>query len=190
MFSDMDPLARSQWSTARTVAGFAQAAPNDVLMAFGEEELRRAGTGRALDLGCGAGRNLVPLARLGWSVVGTDLSWPMLVAAAARTREDRLNNHLHLILAPMDSIPARDRSFDAEYLPPQMEPVAGEPFVFTPFSGEPQCFLTEAQLVAELGDVGFTPEPRVPLREYNRRQPGALSAGTLPVIYEAAFRRT
>jgi SAM-dependent methyltransferase len=81
-------------------------------MAFGEEELRRAESGCALDLGCGAGRNAVPLARLDWSVVGTDLSWPMLVAAAARTREDRLNNHLHLILAPMDRIPARDGSFD------------------------------------------------------------------------------
>jgi hypothetical protein len=42
MFSNMDPLAGSQWSTPRTVAGFAQSAPNDVLMAFGEEELRRA----------------------------------------------------------------------------------------------------------------------------------------------------
>ena len=230
MFSNMDPLAGSNWSTPRTVAGFAQSAPNGVLMAFGEEELRRAGSGWTLDLGCGAGRNAVPLARLGWSVVGTDLSWPMLVAAAARKREDRLNNHLHLILAPMDSIPARDGSFDlvvahgiwnlarsaAQFrraiaeaarvakpgaglfvftfsrntFPSQMEPVAGEPFVFTEFSGEPQCFLTEAQLVAELGDVGFTPEPRVPFREYNRPQPGALSTGTLPVIYEAAFRRT
>jgi SAM-dependent methyltransferase len=225
----MDPLAGSQWSTPRTVAAFAQSSPNAVLMAFADEELRRIGSGRALDLGCGAGRNSVPLVRLGWSVVGTDLSWPMLVAAAARTREDHLNNHLHLILAPMESIPARDGRFDlviahgiwnlarsaAEFrraigeaarvakpgaglfvftfsrntLPPDMQPVAGEPFVFTQFSGEPQCFLTEAQLVAELSDAGFTPEPRVPLREYNRPQPGALSTGTLPVIYEAAFRR-
>jgi hypothetical protein len=66
--------------------------------------------------------------------------------------------------------------------------VAGEPFVFTQFSGEPQCFLTEAQLVAELGCVGFAPDPGVPFREYNRPQLGALSSGTKPVIYEAAFR--
>ena len=39
-----------------------------------------------------------------------------------------------------------------------MEPVAGEPFVFTQFSGQPQCFLTESQLVSELGIVGFTPD--------------------------------
>lgn len=199
-------------------------------MTFAEEQRLRAGNAWVLDLGCGAGRNAVPLARLGWKVVATDLSWPMLGAAASRSREDGLDDRLHLVLAPMENIPARDRSFDlviahgiwnlarsgAQFrrsigeaarvarpeaglfvftfsrntFPPQTEPVAGEPFVFTQFSGEPQCFLTEAQLVAEFGAVGFTPDPSVPFREYNRPQPGALSSGTLPVIYEAAFRRT
>jgi SAM-dependent methyltransferase len=225
----MDPLAGSQWSAAGTVAGFAKSGPNAVLVKFAEQELQRSGTARALDLGCGAGRNAVPLARLGWRVVGTDLSWPMICAAARRTREDRLDDRLHLILAPMESIPAKDRMFDlviahgiwnlarsaAQFrraldetarvakpgaalfvftfsrntFPAETKPVAGEPFVFTQFSGEPQCFLTEAQLVAELGRVGFAPDPGVPFREYNRPQPGALSTGTMPVIYEAAFRR-
>jgi SAM-dependent methyltransferase len=225
----MDPLAGSQWSAPGTVAGFARSAPNAVLMKFAEEELRRHDRGRVLDLGCGAGRNAVPLARLGWTVVGTDLSWPMLSAAAGRRREDRLDGRLHLILAPMESIPATDRSFDLviahgiwnlarsadqfrralgeaarvarpgiglfvftfsrNTFPPETRPVAGEPFVFTEFSGEPQCFLTEAQLVDELGRVGFSPDRSVPFREYNRPQPGALLSGTAPVIYEAAFRR-
>jgi SAM-dependent methyltransferase len=225
----MDPLAGSQWSAPGTVAGFAKSAPNAVLMTFAEEELRRSGSRRALDLGCGAGRNAIPLARLGWTVVGTDLSWPMLWAARTRMREDRLGDRLHLVLAPMENIPARDCSFDlviahgiwnlarsaAQFrqalgeaarlakpgaglfvftfsrntLPPQTDPVAGEPFVFTQFSGEPQCFLTEAQLVDELGRVGFVADPGVPLREYNRPKPGTLMTGTPPVIYEAAFRR-
>jgi SAM-dependent methyltransferase len=224
----MDPLAGSQWSAAGTVAGFAKSGPNAVLVKFAEQELRRSGTARALDLGCGAGRNAVPLARLGWRVVGTDLSWPMICAAARRTREDRLDDRLHLVLAPMESIPAKDRMFDlviahgiwnlarsaAQFrraldetarvakqgaalfvftfsrntFPAETEPVAGEPFVFSQFSGEPQCFLSEAQLVAELGRVGFAPDPGVPFREYNRPQPGFLSTGTMPVIYEAAFR--
>ena len=225
----MDPLAGSQWSAPGTVAGFAKSAPNAVLMTFAEEERRRAGSAWVLDLGCGAGRNAVPLARLGWNVVGSDLSWPMLCAAASRTREERLDGRLHLVLAPMESIPARDRSvdlviahgiwnlarsavqfrralgeaarvakpgaglfvftFSRNTFPPETEPVAGESFVFTQFSGEPQCFLTEAQLVAELGGVGFAPDPGVPFREYNRPPPGALSTGTMPLIYEAAFRR-
>ena len=110
--SGVDPLAGSQWSASDTVAGFAKSAPNAVLMTFAKEELRRPGHSRALDLGCGAGRNALPIAQLGWKVVGVDLSWPMLVAAATRVREDGLDDRLRLMLAPMDYLPARDRSFD------------------------------------------------------------------------------
>ena len=225
----MDPLADSQWSAPGTVAGFARSAPNVVLLSFAEEELKRAGGARAIDIGCGAGRNAVPLARLGWNVVGTDLSWPMLCAAASRTHEHGLDDRLHVVLAPMEHIPARDRSFDliiahgiwnlarsaAQFrraldeaarvakpgaglfvftfsrntLPAQIAPVAGEPFVFTEFSGEPQCFLTEAQLDAEVRRAGFVRDPGVPFHEYNLPKPGTLSTGKAPVIYEAAFRR-
>lgn len=222
-----DPLAGSAWSTPGTVAGFAQSPPNGVLMTFAEHELRRGGHTRALDIGCGAGRNAVPLARLGWHVTGIDLSWPMLCAAAERVRNDQLGSRLHLILGPMDALPVRDGSCDlviahgiwnlarsaAEFrrsvqeaaraartgaalfvftfsrhtIPDAAVPVAGEPFVFTQFSGQPQCFLTEEQLVSELAVAGFVREPSVPLTEYNRPRPGALAAGG-PVIYEAAFR--
>jgi ubiquinone/menaquinone biosynthesis C-methylase UbiE len=165
---------------------------------------------------------------MGWNVVGIDLSWPMLSATANRAREHRLDDRIHVVLAPMDRIPARDRSFDlviahgiwnlarsaAQFrraleegarvakpgaglfvftfsrntLPAQIAPVAGEPFVFTQFSGEPQCFLTEAQLDAELRRVGFVRDPSVRFHEYNVPKPVTLSTGTVPVIYEAAFR--
>ena len=224
----MDPLAGSQWSAPGTVAGFAQSAPNAVLMKFAEEELARRGSARLLDLGCGAGRNALPLARLGWNVVGTDLSWPMLCAAVSRAREQRLERRFHAVLAPMEIIPARDRSFDlviahgiwnlarsgAQFrtaldeaarvakpgaglfvftfsrntFPAETAPVAGETFVFTEFSGEPQCFLTETQLDTELRRVGFVRDPGVSFHEYNLPKPGTVSTGTAPVIYEAAFR--
>jgi SAM-dependent methyltransferase len=226
----VDPLAGSAWSEPATVAGFVQAPPNAVLLRFAEDELRRTGPARALDLGCGAGRNAIPLLRLGWDVIGLDLSWPMLSAAARRARAEGGAGHLHPVLAPMDRIPLRDRSvdlviahgiwnlarsamqfrqalreaarvarpaaglfvftFSRNTFPPETPPVAGEAFVFTQFSGEPQCFLTESQLVSELASVGFVPDPRVPLTEYNRARPGALPTGPKPVIYEAAFRRT
>lgn len=223
-----DPLAGSTWSAAGTVAGFATSPPNAVLMAFAERELRRGGDSYALDIGCGAGRNAVPLARLGWQVTGIDLSWPMLGAAAQRVRDDQLGDRVRLVLAPMDVLPVGDGScdlviahgiwnlarsvadfrravreaarvskigaglfvftFSRHTLPPEAEPVPGEAFVFTQFSGEPQCFLTEEQLVSELGAAGFVGEPSVPLSEYNRPRPGTLRGGA-PVIYEAAFRR-
>jgi len=108
----VDPLAGSSWSAPGTVAGFARSPPNDVLMRFALGELERLGTARVLDLGCGAGRNAVPLARAGFEVVGTDLSWPMLVAAAERARRDQVADRVRLVLTPMDQIPAPPKSFD------------------------------------------------------------------------------
>jgi SAM-dependent methyltransferase len=224
----VDPLA-SPWSAPATVAGFAQSPPNDVLMRFAAAELAGAGDAPcAVDLGCGAGRNGVPLASLGWHVVGVDLSLPMLHAAARRAAAERVPERLHLACAPMDALPLADASCDlliahgiwnlarsaAEFrralgearrvarpgaalfvftfsrhtLPGDLVPVAGEPFVFTEFSGQPQCFLTADQLLAELAAVGFEPDPGVTLRELNLPRPGALHRSTGPVIWEGGFR--
>jgi SAM-dependent methyltransferase len=191
------------------------------------EDLKCRPAGRALDIGCGAARNAVPLARLGWRVVGTDLSWPMVTAAQRRAVDDVPNHRLDVVQAPMTALPVQSGAFDlivahgiwnlarsaAEFrsgvaeaaraaapgallfvftfsrntLPPEAEPVAGESFVFTQFSGQPQCFLTESELVAELGAAGFVPDPGEPLVEHNRPKPGTLSGGA-PVIYEGGFR--
>jgi hypothetical protein len=80
-------------------------------------------------------------------------------------------------------------TFSRHTLGPAAEPVPGERFVFTQFSGQPQCFLTEEQLVAELETAGFDLEPGTALREYNRPLPGALVRPSGPVIYEGVFRR-
>jgi SAM-dependent methyltransferase len=222
-----DPLADSAWSRPATVAGFVGSPPNETLLRFAAGELR-ARTATAVDLGCGAGRNAVPLAAQGWTVVGLDLSLPMVEAAARRAREGAAAGRLHIALAPMDALPLRGGCADlivahgiwnlarsgAEFrravteavriakpqaalfvftfsrhtLPASAEPVSGETFVFTQFSGEPQCFLTEAQLTAELEAIGFVADSAVPLRELNRPGPNALAARGGPVIYEGAFR--
>ncbi len=218
----MDPLTESPWSTPATVAGFATAAPNLTLIDYAAHQLSQARSPRLLDIGCGAGRNAVPLARMGWHVAGTDLSRPMLQAAAAREGGHRLR----LVNAPMRALPIRGASMDfivahgiwnlarsgGEFrqavneaarvakpgtalfvftfsrhtLPPEVTPVNGETFVFTEFSGAPQCFLTETQLLDELRSAGFAPDPALPLRELNRPAPGLRTGG--PVIYEGAFR--
>lgn len=223
----IDPLSGSSWSAAGTVAGFAQSAPNDVLIRFAATEVERTREARAVDIGCGAARNAVPLALAGWRVLGTDYSWPMAVAARERARAEGVR--LDVALAPMHHLPVADRTADlvvahgiwnlaksdAEFraavaeasriarpgaavfvftfsrhtLPSDAQPVAGETFVFTQFSGQPQVFLTEDQLREEMRAAGFAPDPRVPLTEYNRPRGGALRVGGPPVIYESAFHK-
>ena len=161
-------------------------------------------------------------------MIGTDLSLPMLTAAAARLADARLANRVRLLLAAMDRLPlpsacvdfivahgiwnlARSGrefkeaireaarvarpgcplfvfTFSRHTLADTAEPLQGESFVFTQFSGQPQCFLTEEQLVTELAAFGFEPDPSLPLRELNRPPQGALRTSTGPVIFEGLFR--
>ena len=221
----VNPLAKSPWNRPATVAGFAQSPPNATLISFVEGERRRKPVLQVLDLGCGAGRNAVPLAELGLHVVGLDLSSPMLMGAKSRAASAQ---GLDLTRARMDALPLRSETFDLviahgiwnlaasgdefrralreaaracrrgaglfvftfsrNTLPEEAAPVTGESFVFTQFSGQPQCFLTAAELVSELATAGFLPDPAVPLREHNRPRPGQLASGG-PVIWEGAFRR-
>ena len=212
------------WDAPGTVGGFAAAAPNEALLEYAARQRPSTRRLRVLDIGCGAGRNAVPLALAGHAVIGTDLSWPMLSAAAARDAAGRLR----LSRATMSALPVRPQSIDliiahgiwnlagsgAEFrqavreaagcavrgaalfvftfsrrtLPVDAQPLAGESFVFTKFSGAPQVFLTERQLQSELGEAGFDPDPDLPVRELNVPPPGQLRIGGAPVVYQAGFR--
>jgi SAM-dependent methyltransferase len=72
---------------------------------------RRKPHGVALDIGCGAARNAVPLALAGWRVVGTDNSRPMLDAARDRARHAGVEGVVFLE-AGMDALPVADDSAD------------------------------------------------------------------------------
>ena len=220
----MSTSTESPWTAPGIVAGFASSPPNSTLIDYAATQLSRTRHRVLLDIGCGAGRNAVPLSRMGWTLVGSDNSAAMLRAAA-----DREGGHrLRLVRAEMDALPIRSSSigflvahgiwnlarsgsefrralheaarvaepgaalflftFSRNTLPAEVAPVAGETFVFTQFSGAPQCFLTERQLIDEMHTAGFEPDPALPLRELNRPAPGLRTAGG-PVIYEGAFRR-
>lgn len=218
-----------RWEDPRTVAGFVASPPNTQLLDFAGRWLREdPGSRRLLDLGCGAGRNALPLAELGYRVVGTDLAQPMLDAARSRiTAEGRPD--VYLVRAPMSPLPFADGAFDlvvahgiwnlarsgAEFraavaeagrvarsgaglflftfsrhtLPADARPDRGETFVFSSWNGEPQCFLSEDEILVELGRAGFVRETTTPLTEYNLPKPGALRTGGPPVIYEGTFVR-
>jgi hypothetical protein len=79
-------------------------------------------------------------------------------------------------------------TFSRNTLTPDAEPAPGESFVFTQFSGQPQCFLTEAEIVRELTARGFRMDARLPLRELNRLPEGAIHTSAAPLIYEGVFR--
>jgi len=105
------PADLAPWVSRETVNGFSRALPNDVLMQFAAREAQRRARGLAADIGCGAGRNAVPLARAGWDVVGTDLSWPMLAAGVERARQ-AASSRVLFAHAPMDAIPLPDAAVD------------------------------------------------------------------------------
>ena len=215
------------WSTPETVAGFVASPPNANLLQFADAERRGRAAPCALDIGCGAARNAVPLALAGWRVFGTDTSWPMLEAASRRAADEGVRDRVHLVQAEMAALPVPDASadliiahgiwnlarsssefrqavrdaaraarpnvalfvftFSRHTLPEAAAPVPGESFVFTQFSGRPQCFLTRDQLIEELAAAGFSPDPAIPLRELNRPK-GLLHRPTGPVIHEGTFR--
>ncbi len=217
----------SPWNHPDTVAGFVGSPPNDTLLEVAAREWHHSA--RLLDIGCGAGRNAVPLATAGWEVVGTDLSAPMLTAAASRVSGTGLADRVRLLMAGMDRLPFAPASFDfivahgiwnlarsgrefrdavreaarvarqgcalfvftfsRNTLAPTAEPASGETFVYTQLSGQRQCFLTEAELVSELGAAGFRPDASLALRELNRPPTRALRTSTAPVIYEGLFRK-
>lgn len=228
MTVDTSTQVSPRWEHPNMVANFRESPPNQVLLAYAKG-LRTADAQQVLDLGCGAARNALPLARLGYHVVGTDLSVPMIEAAQHRAKEEGPEENIEFLVAPMTPLPLETGRFDlvvahgiwnlarsdSEFrhalseaarvarpgahlfvftfsrhtLPSHCEPMAGETLIFTQFQGEPQCFLTEEQLVEELSRVGFVRDSSGPLTEYNRPTLPRTLAGP-PVIYEGTFVRS
>jgi SAM-dependent methyltransferase len=97
------------WENAQTVGR------RDV--AFWQGIALRAG-GRTLELGCGTGRVLVPLARAGVSIVGIDRSSPMLARGRARLRRLRTPVSAALVRGDIRDLPFNAaRAFDLVVAP-------------------------------------------------------------------------
>lgn len=101
-----------RWEAPETVDAFVSAKPNKVLMTLVEELLGEEGGLRVLDIGCGAGRNAIPMAELGADVVGTDLSEPMLAAARRLAASSLAAERLRFVTAGIAPLPFGDDEFD------------------------------------------------------------------------------
>jgi SAM-dependent methyltransferase len=84
--------------------------PHDLVVNFAAE-LKSRGARRVLDLGCGAGRHVVYLAREGFDVCGTDISPRGLEYTRAWLRKEGLQADLQL--SDMTVIPYPNGYFDA-----------------------------------------------------------------------------
>jgi SAM-dependent methyltransferase len=60
------------------------------------EFIRTHPPGRALDLGCGTGTNVITLAHHGWQVTGVDFARKAILAARAKTRQAGITAPLHV----------------------------------------------------------------------------------------------
>lgn len=94
------------------MAGFTSGGPNDVLLAFAERFRVSSRQPLCLDIGCGAARNALPLAALGFRVIATDLSAPMIEAAQRRIQTASPPAVVDLVMAPMAPLPFADGVFD------------------------------------------------------------------------------
>jgi SAM-dependent methyltransferase len=96
------------WENARTMGR------KDVR--FWQDFARREG-GPLLELGCGTGRVLVPVARTGVPVVGIDRSLPMLEYARRRARRLSVGARPGLVRGDIRSLPFRKGAFAAVMAP-------------------------------------------------------------------------
>jgi ubiquinone/menaquinone biosynthesis C-methylase UbiE len=96
------------WENARTMGR------QDVR--FWQDFARREG-GPVLELGCGTGRVLIPVARTGVPVVGVDRSEPMLAYGRRRARRLPVALRPGLVRADIRTLPFPDRSFSAVMAP-------------------------------------------------------------------------
>lgn len=96
------------WENARTMGR------KDVR--FWQDFARREG-GPVLELGCGTGRILMPVARTGVPVVGVDRSEAMLAFARRRARRLPKGRRPGIVRADIRSLPFADRAFSAVMAP-------------------------------------------------------------------------
>ena len=110
-----------------------------------------------------------------WNLARSDVEFRAALAEAARVARPGAGLFLF--------------TFSRHTLPDDAQPDSGESFVFSSWNGEPQCFLTEEQIVRALAQAGFDRDEAGPLTEYNVPHAGRIPTSGPPAIYEGTFTR-
>ncbi len=72
---------------------------------------KKGGVNKVLDLGCGIGRNMIPLAKAGFKMTGVDLSVKGVDLAKKKIKENGLSGEF--ARGDFQKLPFKDRKFDA-----------------------------------------------------------------------------
>jgi len=100
----------TEWNKILHQKQYSREEPDENVVNFAKRLRKKKGL-RILDLGCGAGRNQIYIAKQGFETYGTDISETGLTLTKSRLKQQRLTGHL--IKCDMKMQPYTDSCFDA-----------------------------------------------------------------------------
>lgn len=100
---------KDRWTRLLARESYDWKEPNEIVVRLSDHLPKGA---KMLDLGCGRGRHIAYLAKLGYDVIGADISLDVLGLCQNRLLEEDVDN-TRLVNCSMDSLPFSSNSFDA-----------------------------------------------------------------------------
>jgi len=101
----------TEWNQILRDERYSREEPNEVVIDFATLLKKKKRKVRVLDLGCGAGRHQVYMAKQGFEAHGTDISETGLTVTKERLRRHKLE--VYLVKCDMKMLPYVDYCFDA-----------------------------------------------------------------------------
>ena len=101
----------TEWNKILREEWYSQEEPEEIVINFAKLLKKEKQKIRVLDLGCGAGRHQVFMAKQGFEAHGTDISETGL--KLTRQRLERQNLEVYLVKCDMKALPYVDSSFEA-----------------------------------------------------------------------------
>ncbi|MDI6805249.1 MAG: class I SAM-dependent methyltransferase [Candidatus Bathyarchaeia archaeon] len=100
-----------EWNRILQEKRYSPEEPDKLVISFAAFLKRKKKVGRVLDLGCGAGRHLIYMAKQGFEAHGIDIAETGLNATKCRLKKQNLE--AHIVKCHMNFLPYVDSCFDA-----------------------------------------------------------------------------